>query len=628
MASFAQQAADLGNIRAAHNRLTATMPIATLTPERINIVATTLYPPRIDPPHNLRNHQYTPNHHTTLPDSVFEQGLHRLSQGTAPGPFSASIDSLRALGLQRSTTHPASDRPYFHNLKKLFTFLLNNQIPSSIRSYFSSIHFFALHKDMNNLNKLRPIGIGTALRCAAATIALSLTSNDIKPLLTQQGQYGINTSGGVDFTAHLTQQHIDRYITKDNSTPPSRALILLDLTNMFNACSRSRCREILQRNDATKPLLALFDLLYAADTNNWYQDHEGNNHTLNQPEGFSQGCPLSPLFACLVLSALTATVNKTLSTRALERIRQHITADDNLGGVSHTASVMDDTSVCLLHEDLLPFLNEFDSLGKPYGIHLNKTKTKILTSTTGTSPQPTLSSVNRTHLQNALAFLNPDDPSAAEITDGTRFLGHPIGSDSFIQNFLSARLDHIEKSATAIRALQNSQTKSILFRSCVLPKITHLLADDILLLLRHRSNTPPNSTIWQNFLSPRLDQITKTFLCHLTHTKHIPDHSLYLAHLSCALGGLGYPCHRTTAVPALLNSLGRSLRLATSEHYPKAHTTAFFPPTTGLTSPTPSNHRPFLDIHSHFASLFTNTFPFRVTDFHAYPPDAQCYNSF
>ena len=390
MAFFAQQAADLGNIRAAHNRLTATMPIATLTPERINIVATTLYPPRIDPPHNLRNHQYTPNHHTTIPDSVFEQGLHRLSQGTAPGPFSASIDSLRALGLQRSTTHPASDRPYFHNLKKLFTFLLNNQIPSSIRPYFSSIHFFALHKDMNNLNKLRPIGIGTALRRAAATIALSLTSNDIEPLLTQQGQYGINTSGGVDFTAHLTQQHIDRYITKDNSTPPSRALILLDLTNMFNACSRSRCREILQRNDATKPLLALFDLLYAADTNNWYQDHEGNNHTLNQPEGFSQGCPLSPLFACLVLSALTATVNKTLSTRALERIRQHITADDNLGGVSHTASVMDDTSVCLLHEDLLPFLNEFDSLGKPYGIHLHKTKTKIVHN--GPAPPPTCTS--------------------------------------------------------------------------------------------------------------------------------------------------------------------------------------------------------------------------------------------
>ena len=124
MATFAQQAADLGNLRAAHNRLTATMPIATLTPERIDKVSSSLYPPRIDPPHHLRNHIYTPNHHTSIPDSTFKKALHRLSQGTAPGPFSASIDTLRNLGLQRSTSHPCSDRPYFNNLKTLFTTIL------------------------------------------------------------------------------------------------------------------------------------------------------------------------------------------------------------------------------------------------------------------------------------------------------------------------------------------------------------------------------------------------------------------------------------------------------------------------------------------------------------------------
>ena len=630
MATFAQQAADLGNLRAAHNRLTATMPIATLTPERIDIVSSSLYPPRIDPPHHLRNHIYTPNHHTSIPDSTFEKALHRLSQGTAPGPFSASIDTLRNLGLQRSTSHPCSDRPYFNNLKTLFTTILNNQIPPPIRPLFLSIHFFALHKDLNNLNKLRPIGIGTALRRTAATIALTLTHNDIEPFLTQQGQYGINTSGGVNFTAHLTQQQIDKYITTtddattDNTTkPPSRALVLLDLTNMFNACSRSRCREILQSHDATKPLVALFDLLYASDTNNWYQDPDGNNKTLNQPEGFSQGCPLSPLFACLVLATLTTTINKNLSTRALERIRQQLTSDDNLGGLAHTASVMDDTSVCLLHEDLMPFLHQIDTLGKPFGIHLNKGKTRILSSTNGTSPVNLLSPANRAHLQNALSFLNPINPADAEITTGTRFLGHPIGNDAFIQQFLSTKLDNIEQSALAIRALHNSQTKSILFRSCILPKITHLLTADILLLLRHRSNTPPTSTLWQHFLSPRLDNITKTFLQHLTHTQQIPDHSLYIAHLSSALGGLGYPCHRTTAVPSLLNSLGRSLRLATNQHYPKAHTSIFFHQPSGPLTHSLQHHRTLPELHSHFSSLFPPSLPFRVADFHTYPPDAQ-----
>ena len=206
MARYAQQAADSGNIRAAHHRLTATMPVATLTPDRIAIVESTLYPPRIDPPHNLRNTNYIAKSPTTITDATFEKVLHRLSQGTAPGPFSDSTDSLRALGLQRSTTHPSADRPYFTNLKQIFCRVLNSQVPTSIRPLFSSIHFLALHKDMTQLQKLRPIGIGTAFRRTAATIALAHTADETEPLLTEQGQYGINTSGGVDFAAHLTQQ--------------------------------------------------------------------------------------------------------------------------------------------------------------------------------------------------------------------------------------------------------------------------------------------------------------------------------------------------------------------------------------------------------------------------------------
>ena len=391
---------------------------------------------------------------------------------------------------------------------------------------------------------------------------------------------------------------------------------------MFNACSRTRCREILQSHPATKPLVSLFDLLYSNDTTNWYQDQHGKNQTLNQPEGFSQGCPLSPLFACLVLATLTATINKNLSTRALERIKQHLLCDDNMGGTSHTASVMDDTSVCLLHQDLLPFLQNFEQLGQQFGIHLNKAKTKILSSTNGHSPLPALTPSNRQHLQQALSFLNPSNPSEAEITTGTRFLGHPIGSDTFIQQFLTQKLDTIEFSATAVQSLPNSQTKSILFRSSILPKITHLLSPYILLRLRHRSNPLPDTTLWTNFLSPRLDTIVTTFLKHLTHTTTVPKHSLYLAHLTTALGGLGYPCHRTTAVPSLLNSISRSLRLANSPEYPQAHTHVFSPPTTHHPTllPTP---RSFAEIYHHFGSLFTSELPFDVTNPAAYPPDAQ-----
>ena len=51
----------------------------------------------------------------------------------------------------------------------------------------------------------------------------------------------------------------------------------------------------------------------------------------------------------------------------------------------------------------------------------------------------------------------------------------------------------IEQSAQAIQSLPNNQRKSILFLFSVLPKIAHLLAADIILHLRHRSNSTDNN---------------------------------------------------------------------------------------------------------------------------------------
>ena len=103
--------------------------------------------------------------------------------------------------------------------------------------------------------------------------------------------------------------------------------------------------------------------------------------------------------------------------------------DDDMGGISHTASIMDDTSVCLPHCDLLWFLQRFEEPGKPLGIILDKRKTTILTSTTGVSPRHSLDPEQQRNLQQALAFLSPEDPEQAEITQGVRFLGQPFTVD-------------------------------------------------------------------------------------------------------------------------------------------------------------------------------------------------------
>ena len=622
MAAYAQQAADVGNLRAAQNRLTTAMPVASLTPERIQIVTDTLYPPRINPSRQTRQQHYLPDFRTSLTDHNFERALHKLNQGTAPGPFADSIDTLKAMGLHRSTTHPQANRPYFSTLKDLFALLLNNTVPTQVRPLLASIHFFALHKDLSKPDKLRPIGIGTGLRRTAATIALTTVADDIQPILTRHGQYGIHTGGGVDFAAHMTQTQINNFITTHlPKSTPSRALLLLDLTNMFNACSRTKCREILDSRDETKPLLPLFDLLYSTTTTNWYQNQHGNNATINQEEGFSQGCPLSPLFACLVLLTLTTQINRLLQQRATLRLRNNDPYDDSKGGISHTASVMDDTSICLPFPDLMPFLNAFADLGPPFGIHLNNSKCKILTSTTGSTPLPNLPPADRHHLQSALAFLNPADPTAAEVTTGIRFLGQPIGSADFVTSFLDAKLSNLERTTHALHALPNSQTKSLLFRSCVLPALSHLVTADVLRHIRLHGlpqHPQPSSTLWSSPFTTRLDKITIDFLQQLTKTQKIPTHALLIASLNSALGGLGYRCHRSSALPTLLNTVARTLAIASSPSIPPAHSHTF-------TTTPPAPHLPSLTtIHTHFASFFPpDCVPFDLTDPSLYPHDAQ-----
>jgi hypothetical protein len=56
------------------------------------------------------------------------------------------------------------------------------------------------------------------------------------------------------------------------------------------------------------------------------------------------------------------------------------------GEVITSLSYFDETSAFLQYVDMLWYHQCFDELGKPHGIQTNYSKTKVLTSTTGSSP--------------------------------------------------------------------------------------------------------------------------------------------------------------------------------------------------------------------------------------------------
>ena len=566
----AQQAADVGNYSTAFSRLTTHMPTAKLTPARVATIQKELFPPRRDPPPLTRTRGCRPvppptDQFLKLSPNLFELSLRMMKPGTASGPYATSTDAIVTMALHRTARTPNATRPYFRNLQDLFQLLVTAQLPPSVHPLLSSNYFLALHKDPAKPEKLRPIGIGTALRRIAAKTALLHCTDDIRPLLLQAGQYGIQIPGGIDFVAHTTTNHVQQYITEPST--PTRALVLLDLHNMFNNTSRTAARKLLLDHQATRPLVPLYDLLTQSPTPSWYFDDNDTAARFTQQEGFPQGCPLSPLFSCLVLRALTTRLNEEQHQRARQRKHNGQLLDDGQGGLAHTASIMDDTSVCLPHADLPWFLRRLEELGAPLGIRLNKGKTHILSTTSGSSPSTSLSPNDKKSLYEALVFLDPNNPDDREITGGTRFLGQPVGSPSFARHFLHLRLQTMAAHIDLLENLPDLQTRSHLFRYSLIPSLTHLLAADIALAHPDPDST---TTIWQSPVTNETLRLIATFLSHVTTLPptDITTMAITIAALPNRLGGIGY--HNPTAIarPSLITQTARSIRLASSTEQP------------------------------------------------------------
>ena len=124
-----------------------------------------------------------------------------------------------------------------------------------------------------------------------------------------------------------------------------------------------------------------------------------------------------------------------------------------LGGETHTMAYADDTGANVTQQDVLFFLQEFQCLATPLGCHLNPTKTRIATSTSGESSLPAIErdygyavagSVRHAlatySVSSSIAADGTTVSSTAEITDGLRLLGQPLGSRTYASFFYDVRL--------------------------------------------------------------------------------------------------------------------------------------------------------------------------------------------
>jgi hypothetical protein len=98
--------------------------------------------------------------------------------------------------------------------------------------------------------------------------------------------YAIGVNGGIDLIIKTIQLATDKYIIdlENNAKLPTRALVSLDIKNMFNAVSRERLREIISEKFPT--LEAYADLIYDGAGETFVRLENGEWTVIPVTEGF------------------------------------------------------------------------------------------------------------------------------------------------------------------------------------------------------------------------------------------------------------------------------------------------------------------------------------------------------
>ena len=170
----------------------------------------------------------------------------------------------------------------------------------------------------------------------------------------------------------------DKYISEPEAEEklPPRALVSLDIINMFNAISREDFRSIVA---TVFPRIEAFaDMLYKESEETYVKMEDGSWAVIKVEEGFSQGCPVSPVFAAIVLNAILRKIQPHLEARARLWLSEGHPGDDGHGTLGLIMAYVDNVNVLLHHDDIEFFLDEFTRLARPRGGILNTTKTRIM----------------------------------------------------------------------------------------------------------------------------------------------------------------------------------------------------------------------------------------------------------
>ena len=511
-------------------------------------------------PNHIKNHR----HFAISPKNILLV-LRKLKRGKAVGPELDSLDIFIKLAgcYTRKNSKKQRCSIRLETLASFFTIIANGEVPSNVAQILRTTYLVPLAKDPNDHTKLRPIGVPSAIRRITAICAIFTHQHQFANYLLPFN-VAIGVNGGIDLITNTFRLGVEKYITakERDGGLPTRALVSLDIVNMFNAMSRQKLRQLIARD--FPELAPMADMLYKEFGTSKVRMADGTWRELPVEEGFTQGCPLSPIFAAIVLNHILKKVHTDLMMKAVSRAANGNTHDDGIGGAPILMVYVDDTNALVPLEDVEDFLLLFNKYGNQLGAILNLTKTKILTSTKGAAPIATR--LNHSMIdedRQTGTSLTRVFTKYLEETQGLRVLGVPLGSTSFCTSFIMDILSKaVSNSKALIDGLDSDQTILQLFKICTAHKMTHLFVADV--LNNEFDDLPNHWHLYHSDMATAFNSMVEDVLSKLTNRSSVPPHVGFISSISTSNGGLGIQNPRSTAIPAFMLTTRRVLQYTTS----------------------------------------------------------------
>ena len=382
--------------------------------------------------------------------------IHGADYLTGPGPFQNKVDYMKQC-MGRPNCPIGNE--YVKELTWLSNFIINEKLPEPVSTMLECTSLMALVKDQSSMS-LRPIAMGDSIRKMSATLAIRSLTSRAQTFL-EGVNFGIATLGA-EKVFHAIMIMRDKH--------PSWDTLSLDEKNAFNLIKRSLVAGMLMTHFPS--LANYFKTFYAHASSLLFKTPNSEFDYLCEflsCEGVQQGDPLAPFFFCL------ASFNFFLKIK-------------ELAGEGIAPAYFDDCNAVVPVEEGVRILQYAQTVGPDYGIHLQPAKTAILLGKCATREealnryQKYKDALNITEdVAKKCIHIHLDDAEnqSHHITldkqYGIKILGAPVGSDTFIKNWLDIKLLQIAREGEEVfNQITTAQIQWNLFYFCTKNKANYL----------------------------------------------------------------------------------------------------------------------------------------------------------